>query len=148
MMRSMGSSTGARALDTASYTLTVSRDPRLLPTVYDLTAKTADLLGCRGRAATVITDAVQLILEAIVGPDVHPASAGLIDLQFEADPETLRLEVVTEPPLVAWAGWTVEAALVERRQLDALRALMPDVEFVTRGHRHICRLTCALSPRS
>ena len=41
----MGSSTGARALDTASYTLTVSKDPRLLPTVYDLTARTAELAG-------------------------------------------------------------------------------------------------------
>jgi hypothetical protein len=147
MMLSMGSSTGARALDTASYTLTVSQDPRLLPTVYDLTAKTAELLGCHGRASVGITEAVQLIVEAIVGPDVHPSSAGLIDLQFDADPETLRIEVATEPPSKRRAGWSVEAVLVERQQLDALRALMPDVEFVTRGHRHICRLTCALSPR-
>ncbi len=152
----MGSSTGARALDTASYTLTVSKDPRLLPTVYDLTAKTAELLGCHARAAAGLTEAVQLIVEAIVGPDAASSDAdlGLLDLQFEADPGTLRIEVATEPPPPRRAGpgsgpgWGIEAALVERHQLESVRALVADVEFVTRGHRHVCRLTCALSPRS
>jgi hypothetical protein len=144
----MGSSSGARALDTASYTLTVSRDPRLLPTVYDLTAKTAEMLGCPARAAVAITNAVQLIVETIVGPRVEPSDAGLIDVRFEADPETLRVEIVSEPPKGHHAGWTVETALVERRQLDPLRALCPDVEFVTRGRRHSCRLICSLAPRA
>jgi len=143
----MGSSPGARALDTASYTLTVSRDPRFLQTVYDLTAKTAEMLGCPARAAVPITNAVQLIVEAVVGPHVEPSGAGLIDVRFEADPETLRVEIAAEPPRGHRAGWTVETALVERRQLEALRALIPDAEFVTRGHQHICRLICALSPR-
>jgi len=144
----MGSSTGARALDTASYTLTVSKDPRLLPTVYDLTARTAELLGCYGRAAAGITEAVQLIVEAIVGSDVRASDAGLLDLQFEADPGMLRIEVATEPPSKRRAGWSLEAALEERGQLEALRALVPDIEFVARGHRLVCRLTCILSPRS
>ena len=143
----MGSSSGARALDTASYTLTVSRDPRFLQTVYDLTAKTAELLGCHARAGAAMTDAVQLIVEAIVGPRVEPSAAGLIDVRFEVDPETLRVEIATGPPAGHRTGWTVETALVERRQLDALRRLMPDAEFVTRGHRHICRLVCPLAPR-
>lgn len=143
----MGSSSGARALDTASYTLTVSKDPRFLQTVYDLTAKTAELLGCHARAAVALTDAVQLIVEAIVGPRVQPSGAGLIDVRFEADPETLRVEIAVEPPAGHRPGWTVETALVERRQLDALRRLMPDAEFVTRGQWHICRLLCTLAPR-
>jgi hypothetical protein len=143
----MGSSSGARALDTASYTLTVSRDPRFLETVYDLTAKTAEMLGCHARAAVGITNAVQLIVEAIVGPRVEPAGAGLIDVRFEADPDTLRIEIATEPPKGHRAGWTVETALVETRQLDALRGLCPEAEFVTRGHQHICRLICTLAPR-
>jgi hypothetical protein len=140
----MGSLSGARALDTASYTLTVSKDPRLLPTVSDLTARTAELLGCPARPMAALTDAVGLILEAIVGPTVEPAGAGLIDLRFEADPALLRIEIAADPPAGQRSGWTVEVALIERRQLEALRALIPDVEFVTRGHRHICRLECAL----
>src|SRR5689334_21572741 len=143
-MLPMASNSGTRALDTASYTLTVSKDPRFLPTVSDLTAKTAELLGCQTRSMAALTDAVGLILESIVGPVVQPSDAGLIDLRFEADPATLRLEIVTDPPSSRRTGWTVEVALVERRQLDALRALIPDVEFVTRGHRHICRLVCTL----
>jgi hypothetical protein len=144
----MGPSSGARALDTASYTLTVSRDPRFLQTVYDLTAKTAEMLGCPARAAVAMTNAVQLIVEAIVGPRVEPSDAGLIDLHFEADPETLRVEIATEPPRGHRTDWTVETALVERRQLEALRALIPDAEFITRGRRHSCRLICNLAPRS
>jgi hypothetical protein len=140
----MGSLSGARALDTASYTLTVSKDPRFLPTVSDLTARTAELLGCPARPMAAMTDAVGLILEAIVGSTVQPAGAGLIDLRFEADPALLRIEIATDPPVEHRGGWTVEVALVERRQLEALRALIPDVEFITRGHRHICRLECAL----
>jgi hypothetical protein len=140
----MGSLSGARALDTASYTLTVSKDPRFLPTVSDLTAKTAELLGCPTRAMAALTDAVGLILDAVVGPAVQPSDAGLIDVRFEADPALLRIEIATGPPSGRRTGWTVEVALVERRQLEALRALIPDVEFVTRDHRHICRLECAL----
>jgi hypothetical protein len=140
----MGSLSGARALDTASYTLTVSKDPRFLPTVSDLTAKTAELLGCPGRQMAALTDAVGLVFEAIVGQTVQPSGAGLIDLRFEADPVLLRIEIVSDPPPGHRSGWTVEVALVEHRQLEALRALIPDVEFVTRGHRHICRLECAL----
>jgi hypothetical protein len=140
----MGSLSGARALDTASYTLTVSKDPRFVPTVTDLTAKTAELLAADGQVMAAVTNAVCMILEAIVGPVVQPSDAGLIDIRFEADPATLRVEVATEPPADRRAGWTVEVALVERRQLDALRALMPDVEFVTRGQWHICRLVCTL----
>jgi hypothetical protein len=140
----MGSLSGARALDTASYTLTVSKDPRFLPTVSDLTARTAELLGCQARRMAAVTDAVGLILDAIVGPTVQPSDAGLIDLRFEADPAAMRIEIATEPPAHRRSGWTVEVALIERRQLEALRVLMPDVEFVTRGHRHICRLVCTL----
>jgi hypothetical protein len=140
----MGSLSGARALDTASYTLTLSKDPRFLPTVNDLTAKTTELLGSPARVTAAVTDAVALILEAVVGPVVQPSAAGLIDLRFEADPASLRIEIAVDPPSGRHAGWTVEVALVERRQLEALRALIPDVEFVTRGHRHICRLVCTL----
>jgi hypothetical protein len=144
----MGSSSGARALDTASYTLTMSKDPRFLPTVYDLTAKTAELVGCHTRPATAITNAVVMIIEAVVGSSVQPSDAGLIDVRFEANLEMLRVEVATEPPAGRRAGWSVEAALIERRQLDPLRELIPDIEFVMRDHRHLCRLTCALAPRS
>jgi hypothetical protein len=140
----MGSLSGARALDTASYILTVSKDPRFLPTVSDLTSKTAEMLAADGRVMAAITNAVCLILESIVGPVVQPSDAGLIDVRFEADPTTLRIEIATEPPADRRAGWTVEVALVERRQLEALRALIPDVEFVTRGQWHICRLVCSL----
>ncbi len=125
----------------------MSKDPRFLPTVYDLTAKTAELLGCHVRPATAITNAVVMIIEAVVGPSVQPSNAGLIDVRFEADVEMLHVEVATEPPAGRRPGWSVEAALVERRQLDSLRALIPDIEFVTREHRHLCRLTCTLSPR-
>ena len=142
----MGSLSGARGPDTASYTLTLSKDTRFLPTVTDLTAKTAELLGCHARTMAPLTDAVGLIMEALVGPTVQPAGAGLIDLRFEADPVALRVEITTEPP-PGRSAWTVEVALVERRQLDALRGLIPDVEFVTRGHRHVCRLVCALQPK-
>ena len=140
----MGSLSGARALDTASYTLTMSKDPRFVPTVTDLTAKTAELLAADGRVIAAMTNAVCMILESIVGPVVQPSDAGLIDVRYQADPDTLRIEIATEPPAHRRAGWTVEAALVERRQLEALRALIPDVEFVTRGQWHICRLVCAL----
>jgi hypothetical protein len=122
----------------------VSKDPRFLPTVGDLTAKTAELLAADGQVTGALCDAVSLILEAIVGPVVQPSDAGLIDIRFEADPSTLRVEVATEPPAGQRPGWTVEVALVERRQLEALRALIPDVEFVTRGQWHICRLVCPL----
>jgi hypothetical protein len=140
----MGSLSGAPAPDTASFTLTLSKDPRFLPTVSELTAKTVELLGGNGRAMAALTDAVGLILEAIVGSTVQPAAAGLVDLRFEADPAALRIEIATETPASRRGGWTVEVALVERRQLDALRALIPDVEFVSRGHRHICRIVCTL----
>jgi hypothetical protein len=140
----MGSLSDARALDTASYTLTVSKDPRFVPTVSDLTAKTAEMFAGGGQAVSGLSKAVGLILEAIVGPAVQPASAGLVDLRFEAAPSALRLEIATEPPAGYRDGWTVEVALVERRQLEALRALVPDVEFVTRGPWHICRLVCPL----
>ena len=87
----MGSLSGARALDTASYILTVSKDPRFLPTVTDLTAKTAELLAADGRVMAAVTNAVCLILESIVGPVVQPSDAGLIDLQAgESRRERLR----------------------------------------------------------
>jgi hypothetical protein len=144
----MGSLSGARGPETASYTLTLSKDTRFLPAVMDLTAKTAELLGCHARTLATLTRAVGLIMEALVGPTVQPAEAGLIDLRFDADPAALRVEIATDPPPGGRGGWTVEVALVERRQLDALRGLIPDVEFVTRGHRHICRLVCILQPRA
>src|ERR1041385_2928261 len=118
----MGSTSGARALDTASYILTVSKDPRFLPTVTDLTAKTAEMLAADGRVMAAVTDAVCLILESIVGPVVQPSDAGLIDLRFEADPTTLRIEIATEPPADRRGGGAGEGGHGGRRELAAARA--------------------------
>jgi hypothetical protein len=148
MVGAMGSTSGARALDTASYTLTVSKDARFLPTVYDLTAKTTETLNCDPEAARRLARAVQRLVEAIVGlvEDV-PSGSDLVDVRFETDPGTLHVAITTETP-PARRGWSLERALAESGQLDAVRALMPDAEFVAIGSQHVCRMTCALSPRS
>jgi hypothetical protein len=148
MVVAMGSTSGARALDTASYTLTVSRDPRFLPTVSDLTAKTAEALNCDPADATRLTGAVQLIVEAIFALDGTRPERDLVDVRFDADPDTLHVEVATEPPPARRAAWTLERALADSGQLEAVRALMPDAEFLAIGGQHVCRLICALSPRS
>jgi hypothetical protein len=147
MVGAMGSTSGARALDTASYTLTVSKDARFLPTVYDLTAKTAETLHCAPDATTRLADAVQLLAEVIFGlTDARPGT-DLVDVRFETDPVTLHVAITTETP-AARRGWSLERALAESGQLEAVRALMPDAEFVAIGSQHVCRMTCALSPRS
>jgi len=147
MVGAMGSSSGARALDTASYTLTVSKDARFLPTVYDLTAKTTETLNCVPAEATRLAGAVQLLVEAIFGLDDSPSGTDLVDVRFDTDPDALHVAVTTKTP-PARRGWSLERALAERGQLEAVRALMPDVQFVHVGGQHVCRMTCALSPRS
>jgi len=104
MVGAMGSTSGARALDTASYTLTVSKDARFLPTVYDLTAKTAETLHCAPDATTRLADAVQLLAEVIFGlTDARPGT-DLVDVRFETDPVTLHVAITPRPRRPGAAG--------------------------------------------
>lgn len=152
-----GPSSDARVLEAASYTLTVSGDPRLLATVRALSARTAETAGVAPRDAARLADAVWAVMEAVGQAGTQPGTTPrLLTVRFDIGQEALHVAIMCEPPDEAPAGWTLERELVAYGRLDDLRAAAPDAEIgaaidaesgAGRVH-HYCRLTCALSRRS
>lgn len=90
-----GPSSSTRAA-TASYTLTVSEDPRLVGTVRDLTAKTAEVVGIPGPAASRLTDAVEHVVTALSQRPAPDGVPRLLEIRFHVGPDALQVELVCE----------------------------------------------------
>lgn len=90
-----GPSSSTRAA-TASYTLTVSEDPRLVGTVRDLTAKTAEVVGIPGPAASRLTDAVEHVVTALSQRPAPDGVPRLLEIRFHVGPDALQVELVCD----------------------------------------------------
>ena len=143
-----GPSSDARMLDTASYTLHVSGDPRFAATVHALAAKTAETAGVAPTDAARLADAVGVIMDTVIEAAASPAAPDIMQVRFNVHADALRVVIAIEPPSGARAGWTLERELEARGHDGELRALAPEVEFDVSGTHHICRLTCPHSRRS
>lgn len=142
-----GPSSSTRAA-TASYTLTVSEDPRLTRTVRELTAKTAETVGVPAAAASRLGEGVERVIMALAARPGHTArqhELEQLDVRFDVGPEGLRVAIECRSTA---AGWTLETWLAERGDLDELRALAPDVEVATNGGPCACYFTCAYASRA
>ncbi len=143
-----GPSSSTRAA-TASYTLTVSEDPRLVGTVRDLTAKTAEVVGIPAPAAARLTAAVEHVVTALAH---RPSPAGvprLMEIQFNVGPHALQVELVCDGGSPAGTArtpeWTLEHWLRQRGVLDEVRSLAPEAELAVAGSPCVCRFTCPYS---
>jgi hypothetical protein len=126
--------------------LTVSEDPRLLRTVRELTAKTAETVGVSAGAASRLGAAVERVVTALAARrPAGPRPPKLLDVRFDVGPDALRVDVECA---AAGAGWTLERWLAERGDLDELRALAPDVEVAVAGAPCLCQFTCAYASRA
>ena len=143
-----GPSSDARMLDTASYTLHVSGDPRFAATVHALAAKTAETAGVAPGDAARLADAVGVIMDTVIKAVASPAAPDIMQVRFNVRADALQVVVAMEPPAGARAGWTLERELKARGHDGKLQALAPEVEFDVSGTHHLCRLTCILSRRS
>lgn len=140
-----GPSSSTRAA-TASYTLTVSEDPRLLRTVHELTAKTAETVGVSAGAASRLGAAVERVITALAARrPVGARPPKVLDVRFDVGPDALRVEIEC---VAGGAGWTLERWLAERGDLDELRALAPDVKVDVAGAPCLCQFTCAYASRA
>jgi hypothetical protein len=144
----MTGSSDARGLDTASYTLTVSGDPRFRAIVHALAQKTAETAGCTPDEATRLADAVRALMDTVVRAVASPAAPDIMQVRFNVDTEAVRVELTCDTPAGMRAGWSLERGLAEEGRLDAFRALVPDAEFVVTGHHHRCRFSCFPTRRS
>jgi hypothetical protein len=135
--------------------LTVSEDPRLVRTVRELTAKTAETVGVSAGAAARLGAAVERVILALADarrpagsrapqplPEQLPEQ---IDVRFDVGPDALRVDIACAS---AGAGWTLERWLAGRGDLDELRALAPDVEVAVAGTPCLCQFTCAYASRA
>jgi hypothetical protein len=124
----------------ASFTVTVSEDPRFVGAVRALTLKAAETAGCENGEAARLAEAVEQLLNVLVtaAPAPHP---GDLDVRFDAVPEAFRVEIAVAANSQAH-GQTLERRLADLGELDALRTLAPGVQFGSSGSRQFCRLTC------
>jgi hypothetical protein len=143
-----GPSSDARMLDTASYTLHVSGDPRFAAVVRALAAKTAETAGLAPTDAARLADALGVIMDTVIKAVASPAAPDIMQVRFNVHADALRVVIAMEPPAGARAGWTLERELKARGHYGELRSLAPEVEFDVSGTHHICRLTCPHPQRS
>jgi hypothetical protein len=143
-----GRPSDAHMLETASYTLTVSGDPRFLDTVRALAAKTAETVGVAPAETAPLVEAIGVLMATIVEAVANPAAPDIMHVRFAVEPKALGVEVACEAPAGAPAGWTLERALASQGRLDAFRALAPDAVFSVSGTHHLCRFTCAHTGRA
>lgn len=144
-----GPSSSTRAA-TASYTLTVSEDPRLVGTVRDVTAKTAEVVGLPVAAASRLAAAVEQVATALAHRPAAGAGLRLFEIRFNVDPDALRVHLICEGAADGAgpdrpAAWTLERWLRQHGVLEAVRELAPDAELVVAGSPCACRFTCPYS---
>ena len=128
----MSGSASNSSTRTGVFTVTVSGDPRFIPTIRLLTSKAAEADGCSEASAERLGDAVSRILTAGLGGE--PPAAGAMDLQFEPTSDAFCVEIRVPTRLAA------DGAL--ERSLDAVRSLVSSAELGAAGGHQFCRIAC------
>jgi hypothetical protein len=133
----MSGSASNSSTRTGVFTVTVSGDPRFIPTIRLLTSKAAEADGCSEASARQLGDAVGRIL--MLGLGGEPL-AGAMDLRFEPTAEAFCVEI----RVAARSGGdgALERSLAARGELDVVRRLVSSAEFVGAGAHQYCRIAC------
>jgi anti-sigma regulatory factor (Ser/Thr protein kinase) len=127
-------------MTSASFTLTVSEDPRFVATVRALTLKAAETAGCENDEATRLAEAVEQLLTALV-EHRDGGQPNALDVRYDAVDEAFSVEILFSSHAQAH-GTTLERRLADRGELDAFRSLAPAAQFGSAGSQQFCRLTC------
>lgn len=126
-----GPSSGDRAHDLTSFTLTVSEDPRLLEAVLDMTVHAAEASGCPSVEASRLRDGVRRVLELLLSA-AHPARPQeAYEVRFDVEPQGLLVQIACETPSLQDQVGRLEG--VEARRI---------------GRQQIFRLVCPPSARA
>lgn len=135
----MSGSASNSSTRTGVFTVTVSGDPRFIPTIRLLTAKAAEADGCSEANAERLGDAVARILT--LGLSGEPFAGGAMDLRFEpsAGAFVVEIGVGTRP---GGADAALDRTLDAQGELEAVRRLVASAEFGAAGERQYCRMAC------
>jgi hypothetical protein len=128
----MSGSASNSSTRTGVFTVTVSGDPRFIPTIRLLTSKAAEADGCSEASAERLADAVSRILTLGLGGE--PPEAGRMDLQFEPTSEAFCVEIRVPARLAANGDLA--------RSLDGVRGLVSSAELAAAGTHQVCRIAC------
>jgi hypothetical protein len=136
----MSGSSSNSSTRTGVFTVTVSGDPRFIPTIRLLTHKAAEADGCSEAHAERLADAVARVLTLALGAEHEALAAGAMDLRFEPSSEAFAVEIRVPARVVG--GSTLERSLAARGDLEEVRRLVPATEFGASGAHQFCRLAC------
>jgi hypothetical protein len=126
-----GPSSGDRAHDPTSFTLTVSEDPRLLDAVLDTILRAAEASGCEAAQAVRLRDDVRRVLELLLAAAQPARPQEAYEVRFDVEPQGLRVEIACETP-----------------SLQDQMGLLAGVEARRIGRQQIFRLVCGPTSRA
>ena len=134
----MSGSASNSSTRTGVFTVTVSGDPRFIPTIRLLTSKAAEADGCSEANAERLGDAVGRILTLGLGGE--PLAADAMDLRFEPAADAFVVEIRVSSRSGADAAF--ERSLAAHGELETVRRLVSSAEFGAAGAHQYCRIAC------